>query len=359
MEKLPLSVRIWLTAGLVMVFMQIVIGGITRLTDSGLSITEWEVVKGTLPPMGEAAWEEAFQKYKDHTVQFEQLGKVRTLSDFKFIYFWEWFHRLWARTIGFVFLFPFIWFVFRKQLSGALMRRLGFVVLGAATAAVFGWIMVKSGLNTEYYAWVNPYKLVMHLSIALVVYGLLLWINFMAWRPSVPHINAPSDKRWIWSLVALTCVQIVFGGLMSGLKAGLAYPQFPDYAGQVVPHILFDSSQWTVENVVYHKNVFMSALVQFLHRNTAYLLSVLMIYFVIRLGKSSLTPALSSGRWILLGSLGLQVTLGIITLMLCAGGQIPAFWGVLHQAAAIVLLSVTLWVAYQFSEGGSSLVRRS
>ena len=179
-------------AGIVLVFVQVNIGGITRLTDSGLSITEWEVIKGTLPPLNDGAWDTAFEKYKKHaTKNFESMhgGEDMSMSEFKVIYFWEWFHRFWARSIGFVFLFPFIFFVFKKWLPTWLIKRLGIVVLFAALSAVFGIIMVYSGFNDDTRTWVSAYKLLGHLSLACLTFGYLFWTWLKVKYPDYERSN--------------------------------------------------------------------------------------------------------------------------------------------------------------------------
>ena len=171
LEKAPRAVRIWILTGLVMVFFQIFIGGVTRLTGSGLSITRWEVVTGAIPPLSQADWEEAFNLYQQ-TPQYHKINKGMTLGEFKFIYFWEYFHRLWARLMFFVFVFPFAWFWWRGMLSPLLRRRLWVVVLLAGLEGFFGWIMVASGLTKR--PWVNAYNLTLHLSMGIIIFGYLL-----------------------------------------------------------------------------------------------------------------------------------------------------------------------------------------
>ena len=156
------AVKVWLIIGLVMIFFQVVIGGVTRLTGSGLSITKWEIVTGTLPPLSDSQWLEEFELYKA-TPQYQKINEGMSLSDFKFIYFWEYFHRLWARSMGFVFLFPFLFFWWKGWIDKPLMQRLGITVLLAAIVASFGWIMVASGLIDR--PWVIAYKLTSRLSI--------------------------------------------------------------------------------------------------------------------------------------------------------------------------------------------------
>ena len=327
-----------------MILGQIVIGGITRLTGSGLSITKWEIVTGAVPPLSEAHWQEEFELYKE-TPQYAKINDGMTLSDFKFIYFWEYFHRLWARSMGFVFLIPFIIFWRKGWIDKPLMRDLGIVVVLAALTASFGWIMVASGLIER--PWVNAYKLTMHLSIACVTYGYLLWTTFKVFHPELstfPQGMWKSGPLWI---TGIAIVQIMLGGIMSGAKAALAYPTWPDMHGAVVPQVLLDSANWTVDNFVnYDKNLFFPALVQFLHRGTAYLLTIIVLYFAFRALKRGFNSTFTRSIYLLITLLVIQVLLGIFTLIHSIG-VVPVGLGVLHQLGGILLLSVLLFIDFQ------------
>ena len=343
-NRIPNVVRIWLIAGLVMIFMQVVIGGITRLTGSGLSITRWEIVTGAVPPLNEAKWEAEFELYKQ-TPQYHKINRGMSLSEFKFIYFWEYFHRLWARLMGLVFIFPFLWFLGRGMLSRRLTSRLLVVVTLAGLEGFFGWIMVASGLIQR--PWVNAYNLTLHLCLALIIFGYLLWTIFIAYQPRPPVFAQPALKRFAWTMVMVVFVQIALGALMSGSKAGLFYPTWPDMNGEYLPSVLLDGSHWTADSFIhYDTNPFMPALIQFLHRNTAYLLTVMVLYFGWRMWKMVLTPALRRGVGALAAALVIQVLLGIITLVNCKA-TVPVDLGVLHQAGAVVLFGVLLFVNYQ------------
>lgn len=340
----PAIVRWWLVIGVVMVIGQVVIGGITRLTGSGLSITKWEIVTGTLPPMNAAAWEEAFDLYKA-TPQYAKINDGMSVSEFKFIYFWEYFHRLWARLMGFVFAIPFFIFWRRRWLDKPLIRRLGVTVLLAAIVASFGWIMVASGLINR--PWVNAYKLTMHLSLAFILYSYLLWTTFKAWQPNVPRFPQPMLKTLAKWVTFVTAIQIVLGGIMSGSRAGLWFPSWPDMKGKFIPDVLLDSSMWTVENFVnYDATLFLPALIQFIHRGTAYILTIMVLYFVWKLIKGQYTRYINTGAILLISMLIIQILLGIFTVIFCIG-TIPVALGVLHQAGAIVLLSIVLFLDYQ------------
>lgn len=327
-----------------MIFMQVVIGGVTRLTGSGLSITKWEIITGTLPPLNAAEWEEAFDAYRQ-TPQYQKINEGMTMPAFKFIYFWEYFHRLWARLMGFVFVLPLLFFIWKGDVDKPLLKRLGVVFLLAALVASFGWIMVASGLVNR--PWVNAYKLTMHLSLAFLLYAYLLWTTFWVIYPQKAVFHISAGKRWIISLTVLAAVQIILGGIMSGMKAGLYYPTWPDMGGSWIPDVLTHASSWTVENFVnYDKTPFMPALVQLLHRMSAYLLCILSFVFFFKAIKQQIPALFRTTLFLLISMLIIQVLLGIFTLINCIG-VIPVALGVLHQAGALLLLSLYLLASYQ------------
>jgi len=238
--KIAKSVQLWLFTGLILVFFQVFIGGVTRLTDSGLSITEWAVIQGTLPPMNEVEWELAFDKYKVAAKrQYEALHGDMTLSEFKFIYFWEYFHRLWARMMGFIFLFPFLYFLYKKMLPKWLIKRLAVVILLAMLAAVFGWIMVASGLHNDNRTWVSAYKLMIHLAIATILFAYLFWTYLLASKPPGELRDQTSLKRLAQSLIALIFVQILFGA-----ESGNDSPVFPHFGRMATIFGYFSGSRY-------------------------------------------------------------------------------------------------------------------
>ncbi len=342
----PRIVAGWLALGVFLVFMQIVIGGITRLTGSGLSITKWEIITGTLPPLNAAQWEETFDLYKA-TPQYQKLNEGMSMGQFKFIYFWEYFHRLWARMMGLVFILPFLFFWRKKWISPSLMRRLGVVILLAGLAASFGWIMVASGLVDR--PWVNAYKLALHLSIALALYSYLFWTMLKTALPFPQVFHSPLLKRWAIGMGAVLALQIVLGGVMSGMKAGINFPTWPEMNGEWIPSVLLDWRNWNGENfVAYDRHVFMPALIQFLHRVTAYLLTIIVLYFYFLVRKLRGNTSLMAAAHLVLGCISLQVLLGILTVIHCLG-TVPVGLGVFHQGGAILLLSAVLFLNYQVS----------
>ena len=343
------AVSIWLIIGLVMVYFQIIIGGVTRLTGSGLSITKWEIVTGTFPPLSEDAWIEEFDEYKK-TPQYEKINEGMELGDhvfqvgtFKFIYFWEYFHRLWARNMGFVFLFPFLFFLYKKKLTKQLNFDLLKVVGLAGLAAVFGWIMVASGLVNR--PWVNAYKLSIHLSIGISVF-MMLWWAFLSFRNG-GRINRRSDRitRATAYFILLVCLQIFFGGIMSGMKASLIYPTWPDIGGQMIPSEIVKGANWSIDSFInYDTGSFTFALMHFIHRGLAYLIVLGFALYWWRyrtyFGKST-----SRSFWLFGGLVLVQITLGIITLLESIG-HISVLWGVLHQGVGVLVLASLFYHYY-------------
>jgi len=342
-NKISRIVKIWLIIGIVMVFFQVVIGGVTRLTGSGLSITKWEVVRGTIPPLSQADWVKEFDFYKQ-TPQYEKINKGMSLSEFKFIYFWEYFHRLWARTMGFVFLIPFIFFLARGKLSKSLVIDLGIVILLAVIVASVGWIMVASGLINR--PWVNAYKLSLHLSLAFILFSYLLWTTFKVFKPRPKVFHNSMLRKLSLAMISVLAVQVFFGGIMSGMKAGLFYPTWPDMHGEVIPSVLLESDMWNVNNFYdYDKNLFMPALIQIIHRSLAYLLTIIGLTFFWKGIKARISSNYTKSLYMLISMLVIQVLLGIATVLLCKG-SIPVDFGVYHQGGALLLLTISLYMLY-------------
>lgn len=322
-----------------MVFVQILLGGITRLTGSGLSITKWDIVIGSIPPLTSSDWIETFDLYKQ-TPQYQKINEGMSLQQFKFIFFWEYFHRLWARTMGFVFLLPFIFFLFRRSLSNATLKRLGVVVLLAATAALFGWIMVASGLVNR--PWVNAYKLTVHLGlgISLFIYLFYTWIKERGYTPMKVERQW---TRYIVFLLVLVILQVCFGGMVSGMKSSLLYPTWPLMNDRWIPDILWDTSYWKWDSfLLYDQSGFVPTLVQVIHRNLAYMITVFVLVFSYRWIKSQ-NSQLHWVSYLLIGIVLVQVLLGILTL-LGSHGSIPVFYGVLHQGLGILTLTFLFYI---------------
>jgi heme a synthase len=335
-------VKYWLIAGIVLVFVQVLIGGVTRLTNSGLSITEWNVIKGTLPPLNETEWNTAFDKYKTFAnKQFTSLHADMDIKAFKKIYFWEYFHRLWARSMGFIFLFPFIFFVIKKWLSGRVVKLLLTAVFLAALAAVFGWIMVASGLNEDNRTWVSAYKLVMHLMIATALFGVLVY-TYLVYDINQFIIITSQQYKLLTMIFIFTIIQIALGGLMAGMRAGLIHPELSVFINFENFRNLF-SEQITQNTLVnYEASTSIKAFVQVFHRMTAFVILILGVLYY-RTFEMKSQAVLS-----LMGVLIIQIILGLITITQCHG-SVPAIWGVIHQGTALVFFGIVIWNRFVFN----------
>lgn len=334
------TIRIWLLVGLMMLIGQVILGGITRLTGSGLSITRWDIITGVIPPLNDQEWLEAFESYKE-TPQFHKINSTFNVKDFKFIYFWEYFHRLWVRALGFIFLIPFVIFVFKKQIDFQLMKRLGLVVLLTVLTASAGWIMVQSGLINR--PWVNAYKLTIHFMLAILV----IWamVKTVAEAYSFGSLIGLRSKKIVSITIAVTFIQLIFAGLMSGMRAGLYYPSWPDMNGEFIPSVLLNNAHWNWGNMInYDSYLFAPAFIQFTHRMLAYLLLVITIIMFVRL-KDQIN--IYSKKWlkITVGLLLLQMVLGILT-VLNVEGKIPLFLGVSHQLVGLLYFMSLLFLYY-------------
>jgi heme a synthase len=321
------AVRVWLFSVAALIALMVLVGGATRLTESGLSIVEWKPVSGVLPPLDENAWAQAFAAYKT-IPQYQALNATMSLDEFKTIFWWEWSHRLLGRVIGIVYLLPFLWFMWRGALSADLKRRLWLIFgLGALQGAV-GWWMVASGLSGRIE--VSQYRLATHLVLALLIYASIVWtLRRLTERPS-PGAGARL-KMTSAVLVGLTFVQLYFGALVAGLRAGLVYNTWPDIDGGFIPtaaRLWYEMPWW--------RNLFDNALtVQFEHRMTAYALLLLAVLHAFDAVRSRADAAAVNGaRW-LVGAITLQATLGILTLLY----QVPIVLALSHQAVAIAVLT--------------------
>lgn len=339
------AVSVWLFIGCFMVLMQILIGGITRLTDSGLSITEWSVVKGTLPPMNEAEWEVSFEKYKTFAKkQYESLHREMSLEEFKRIYFWEYFHRLWARLMGLVFAIPFVYFLIKKKLDSKLIKRLAIVILLASLSATFGWLMVASGLNDDKRTWVNAYNLLIHLILATSLFSYLIYTFYGQAFKAMHERNELNDRGILKTIGYVLILQLAFGALMAGMKAALVFP----YPFMLTKWSLFQeiwnsspAIQWAHWND-YEPNPNVKLIVQIVHRATAYILLVAsMWFFFLNRVKMFISPSYLLYYFALL----VQILLGIYTVSY-SQGKIPITLGVAHQFTAFILLAAYLWILY-------------
>lgn len=322
------AVRLWLFAVAVLVLVMAVVGAATRLTDSGLSITEWQPLLGAIPPLSEADWLAAFEKYKA-IPEYAIVNKGMTLEDFKPIYWWEWSHRFLGRAIGVVFAVPFLIFLVRGAIDGKLAVRLGGLLALGALQGFVGWYMVQSGLVDR--VDVSQYRLALHLTIAAAIFAWTVWLALGIGTGRATGATA----GWRWSargLVAVLFLQIAAGAFVAGLDAGMAYNTWPTMDGAFLPDGLGVMTPW-------YANLFENALtVQFNHRSLAYAIAlwvVIQAFAALRAEPS----AWRTSALILLAAVLAQIALGIWTLL----AQVPIGLGLAHQAGAFVLLGIAVW----------------
>ncbi|ULQ51532.1 COX15/CtaA family protein [Flavihumibacter fluvii] len=341
------AVATWLLIGVGMVMVQVLLGGITRLTGSGLSITEWDVVTGALPPISDQQWQQEFLKYQQ-TPQYRLLNTDFGVDDFKFIFFWEWFHRVWARLIGFVFIIGFVYLIAKKYLRKDMVNPLlALFMLGALQGAV-GWIMVASGLVGDA-VYVKPTRLALHFILAL---GLLCYTYWFALKLLVPEKDRTSSvpvRKLNLLLIVLLGIQLMFGALMAGHKAATVAPTWPTINGSWWPDTLWRDSPVLlnfIDNPV---------TVHFVHRNLAYLLTILVIVWYRKSSQVSNTPLIRRYNRLPVMLVVIQVLLGILSL-LTSPEIVPNHWGnfewmaQLHQLVAMFLLLSLVTMYYLFGK---------
>ncbi|MFZ1689279.1 MAG: COX15/CtaA family protein [Flavobacteriales bacterium] len=321
----------WLITGAIMIACMVVIGGITRLTGSGLSITEWKPIMGSLPPMNEAEWNIAFEKYKA-IPEYTLVNQHLDLSGFKGIFFWEYLHRNWGRLMGVVFIVPFLFFWRRGLLTGWLMRRSLVILVGGGLVGALGWFMVKSGLEEN--PDVSHYRLAIHLCAAFIVMAIVLWTVFDIRRERRDARPDGKVGRWIRWVLVLLVIQIVWGAFTAGLDAGRIYNTWPLMNGEFMPENVraFGS---LIKDFTDHRDG-----VQFVHRNLAYLVAIAILLFGL-IPKH--TASLARPNMLMLVMVLVQFLLGVLTII----WQVPIVLGVLHQFGAVLLLSTVLNVVHR------------
>jgi cytochrome c oxidase assembly protein subunit 15 len=329
--KSPKAVGLWLLAVALVIFAMVVVGGLTRLTGSGLSITEWKPVTGAIPPLSQAQWAEEFAKYR-HIPQFVIENPGMTLEGFKGIFWWEWSHRFLGRFVGVLFAVPFLWFAATGAIARAAWPR--FVVLFAlgGLQGLIGWWMVASGLEVR--TSVSQYRLAIHLGAAVILLGAILWT-------ALDYLRGRGTRKvpgYALGFLALVYVQMLLGALVAGLHAGLVYNTWPDMNGRFFPEDGFALSPWWL-------NPFENpALAQFDHRMTAYAVAALvaLVYArAIRLGKG--WPKNSGKAATVL--VVVQIFLGIVTLLF----QAPPWLAALHQVTAALIFAAAVWHAHELA----------
>jgi len=327
------AVALWLIACCAMVFLMVVIGGVTRLTESGLSITQWQPVSGVLPPLGEAQWQAAFARYQA-IPQYRAVHAGMSLAAFKGIYFWEYLHRLWGRLIGFVFAAPFLYFLARRRVPARLAPKLaGIFALGALQGAV-GWYMVASGLEDRIE--VSQYRLALHLAMAVLIYAAMLWVALDLLSPSAWRGENGGLRSGATLVLLLAFVTLVAGSFVAGTRAGYLDNTFPLMEGRFVPPGYWHEAPWW-------RNFFENLVaVQFDHRVLAETTFAAILVLWLASLRAALAPALRLAMHLLLGMALIQVGLGIATLLLV----VPLPVAVLHQAGALGVITLALVVRH-------------
>lgn len=335
------SLITWLLTGCLLVLLMVVVGGVTRLTHSGLSIVKWDLIMGTLPPLNEQAWQEAFEQYKQFP-EYQLRHSHFQLADFKSIFFWEYSHRLLGRLIGLVFLLPFLYFWLRGRISRQLLPRLLLIFGLGALQGFLGWYMVKSGLADK--PFVSHYRLAIHLLTAFITFGYILWVALGEYYKGTKQAYAGEAKLYHLTVayILLLGLQLVYGAFVAGLKAGFIFNTFPKMGEHWI------AAPVTAMDPLYLNFLEGPAGVQFIHRCLAMGLLALSGYLWLRSRRAELNHQSKAGiRLLLLFTLA-QVGSGILTLLYA----VPLPLGIIHQAGAFLLLGTGLYVLYHLSATG-------
>jgi heme a synthase len=331
------QIALWLFICSTMVFAILVVGGVTRLTHSGLSIVEWKPLVGIIPPLNQADWDETFDKYKK-TPEYQQVNHQMSLDEFKGIFFWEYWHRVLGRLIGVAFFIPFVYFLIRRKIEPPLIPKLlGIFILGGLQGAM-GWYMVKSGLVDD--PRVSQYRLVAHLSLAFLIFISMMWVALGLWseraRETVDVALRKLQRTGFW-LSILAFYMVVTGGFVAGIRAGKAYNTFPLMNGHILPPESFMIEPWYLN---FFNNM---ALVQFDHRLGAWLLAFLVPWFWWKIRAANVSSATRLAANLLLVALAVQIALGILTLL----QGVPIALGAAHQGGSMVVFGILLWLNHE------------
>jgi cytochrome c oxidase assembly protein subunit 15 len=331
----------WIFIGVAMLIIQVLLGGITRLTGSGLSITEWKPIVGTLPPLSESEWQQSFDRYQQ-IAQYKYLNHHFTLSDFKFIFFWEWFHRLWARFISIVFAIPFIYFIVKKYFKQWMILPLVILfVLGGMQGAI-GWIMVKSGLNDEN-LYVSHIRLAIHFVSAMILIGYALIFGLKLIFSEQDYVVEKRLKNFTLIIMLLLVVQLFYGAFMAGIKGAIAAPTWPDINGMMFPKQMFSNN---LSNDLFFNIIN----IHFIHRTLAYLIFILILIWWWRAKKINSFAFNKVKHWPLV-FVGAQVLLGVLAVLNSPNIALGKFGlfetlALLHQLTGMLLLLSLVSVFY-------------
>ena len=337
----------WLFLIATLIGLMVVIGGLTRLTGSGLSITEWQPVTGVIPPLSDAQWQAEFAKYQG-TPQYELINRTMGLAGFKTIFWWEWTHRLLGRVLGAVFLVPFLIFLWQRRIDRALSMRLAIIFALGAAQGLLGWWMVQSGLEANRVA-VSQYRLAAHLGLATILFGYVFWTGLEtvgARRSAVA--GALRFGHWADALAALVFVQIILGAFMAGLGAGRAFSSWPLYAGAWIPRGLYDLAPWWTNHFENH------IMVHFQHRNVGYLVALIAVALYIALRRANAERPARIAAIHVVAIVAVQVALGVFTVVSDVALPLAA----LHQICALGLFAAALWLAFVLSPNAMAAGKR-
>ncbi len=334
------SVIIWLLSGCVLLFIMVVVGGITRLTNSGLSMTDWHLVTDTFPPLTEESWQKAFDEYK----KFPEYQKINIhndfmLDDYKFIYFWEWFHRFIGRIIGLIFIIPFVYFLIKKRLDSATIKKCIVLLVMGAFQGFLGWFMVRSGLidNPD----VSHFRLSLHLTFAFITFAYTLWVALDLIYPERQTVFV-SLRNTARLALGLLLLQIIYGGFVAGLNAGLIHNHWPMMSeGKFMHETVLIEQPTLFSNLVEGKSG-----IQFVHRTVAYLVVAIILFLFYKSRKFILVTSQKRGLNILVLFVFIQFVLGVFTLLL----HVPLWLGLLHQVMAFFLLSAMTFTLHRLSK---------
>lgn len=338
MKKDNKKVIYWLLTGCVLIFIMVVVGGITRLTHSGLSISNYKLISGTIPPTTDAEWQTAFDLYKQYP-EYQKLNNQFTIQDFKDIYFWEWLHRVIGRFIGLVFLLPFLYFLITKQLTKSTIKKTIVLLCLGAFQGFLGWYMVSSGLvdNPD----VSHYRLAAHLTTAFITFAYTFWVALDLIFPKKKEINTGFRNLVRWGLFFLL-LQIIYGAFVAGLDAGFIHNHWPMMSeGQFIHKTVYIEQTPVYKNFIEGKSG-----VQFVHRILAFVVVGFIVSIYIKSKKTTRSSYQLKGVNSLLVLVGIQFLLGVLTIVL----QVPVWLGVAHQIGAFFLLSAMTFSLHRFSK---------
>ncbi|TXN35089.1 heme A synthase [Flagellimonas hymeniacidonis] len=332
------SVIYWLLLGCALIFIMVLVGGITRLTHSGLSISDYKLISGTLPPMNEQEWQDAFELYQQYP-EYQKLNYHFTIEDFKSIYFWEWLHRVIGRFIGIVFILPFLYFIFTKKLDISTIKKCLVLLVLGGFQGFLGWYMVKSGLVDR--PDVSHYRLAAHLTTAFLTFAYSLWVALDLMYPTKKEVDK-GTRNFIRLSLVVVVIQIIWGAFVAGLDAGFIHNHWPLMSeGKLMHETVLIEQQPVLNNFIKGKSG-----VQFVHRYLAYAVVGLIALIWHRTRKITLSSLQKNGINVLLVLVALQFLLGVFTLILA----VPLWLGIAHQIGAFFLLAAMTFTLHRFTK---------